>query len=75
MDKEVRGLRSTNRWSQNGHGDGKYSIGNGAATEPTRVTHGREQRWGDCLREQGVLGGGGQKGGNQDNYNSIINKI
>ena len=29
---------------------------------------------GDWLRESGVLGGGGQKGKNQDNCNSMINK-
>ena len=32
--EEVRGLRSTNRQSQDGHGDVKYSTGNGAANEP-----------------------------------------
>ena len=50
-DKEVRGLRSINRWLQNSHGDVKYSIGKGVAKEFTHVTHGCEQRWGDCLRE------------------------
>ena len=34
MGEEVRGFRSTNRWSQNSHGDVKYSIGNGAAKQP-----------------------------------------
>ena len=33
MGEEVRGLRSTNRWLQNSHGDVKYSIGNGVAKE------------------------------------------
>ena len=28
-----------------------------------------------CLKEWGVLGGGGQKGKNQDNCNNVINKI
>ena len=58
----MRGLRSTNRQSQNSHGDVKYSIGNGVATEPICVTHGHEQLWGDCLRESGALGRGGQGG-------------
>lgn len=26
------------------------------------MTHGHEQWWGDCLREQGALGGGGKSG-------------
>ena len=34
MGGELRGLRSTNRQSQDGHGDVKYSTGNGAANEP-----------------------------------------
>ena len=33
MGEEVRGLRSTNRQSQNSRGDVKYSTGNGAAKE------------------------------------------
>ena len=37
MGEEVRGSRSTN-----GHGDVKYSIGNGVAKELTHVTHGHE---------------------------------
>ena len=36
---------------------------------------GHEQWFGDCLREWGVLGGGGQWRKDQDNGNSIINKI
>ena len=51
--KEVRGLRSTNRWLQNSHGDVKYSTGNGVAKALTRMTHGHEQQWGDCLWEWG----------------------
>ena len=51
MGEEVRGLRSISRWVQNSHGDVKYSIGNGLAKELTRMTHGHEQWWGDCLRE------------------------
>ena len=60
MGEEVRGLRSANRWLQNSHGDVKYSIGNGVAKEPMHMTHGHEQWCGDCLRELGVLSGGGQ---------------
>ena len=33
IGEEVRGLRSTNRYLQNNHGDIKYSIGNGVAKE------------------------------------------
>ena len=33
MGEEVRGLRSTNRQLWNSHGDVKYSVGNGVATE------------------------------------------
>ena len=49
--EEVRGLRSTNRWLQNSHGDVKYSVGNGVAEELICMTHGHEQWCGDCLRE------------------------
>ena len=52
----------------------KYSIGNGVDKELIHVTHGHEQWW-DCLREWQVLGGGVVKGENQDNCNSIFNKI
>ena len=48
MNEEVRGLRSTNRWLQNSHGDVQYSIGNGVAKELTHMAHGHEQWWGDC---------------------------
>ena len=40
--------------------DVKYSIGNGVAEELICMTHGHEQWCGDCLRELGVLGVGGQ---------------
>ena len=40
MYEEVRGLRSTHRWSQNSHGDVKYSMGNGVAKELMCMTHG-----------------------------------
>ena len=39
-----------------------YSIGNGVAKELIHMTHGHEQRGGDCLREWGILGGGGKWG-------------
>ena len=50
-------------------------IGNGEAKELICMTHGHEKRHEDCLREWGLLGGGRQRGGNQDNYNSITNKM
>ena len=67
MGEEVMGLRSTNRELQNSHGDVKSSTGNGAAKELICMTDGHEQRWGNCLREWGMLGGRGKKGENQDN--------
>ena len=39
MGVEVRGLRSTNGWLQNSHGDVKYTIGNGVARELIHMTH------------------------------------
>ena len=39
MGEEVRGLRSTNGWLQNSHGDVKYTIGNGVARELIHMTH------------------------------------
>ena len=74
MGKEVRGLRSRNRWLQNTHGDVKYSIGSGVATELIHITHGHEQWCGDCLRVGGYWVER-IKGENWDNCNSIINKI
>ena len=53
MGEEVRGLRNTNRWLQNSHGDVKYSIGNGVTKEITCMTHGPEQWYGDGPREWG----------------------
>ena len=53
----------------------KYSIGNGVAKELICMTHGHEQRYGDCLKEWEMLAGGGPRAKNQDNCNSIINKI
>ena len=47
---EVRGLRSTNRLLQNGHGDVKYGMGNGVAEELTCMTHGHELKWGNTGR-------------------------
>ena len=62
MGEEVRGLESTNWYSQNSHGDVNYSIGNGVAKECIPMTHGYERRGGDGLRECGVLGQEGKKG-------------
>ena len=42
IDEDVSGLRSTNRYLQNRHGDVNYSIGNGVAEELTRMTHAHE---------------------------------
>ena len=56
MGKEVKGLRSTNRWLQNSHGDVKYSIGNGVNKVRICMTHGHEQWCGDCPREWGCWG-------------------
>ena len=50
-------------------------MGNGVAKEVVHMTHGHERWWGDCLRECRVLGGGEHGRKNQDNLNSIINKI
>ena len=75
MDEEVRGLRHINRQLQNSHGDLEHSMGNEVAKEPIHMTHGHEQWCGECLREWGVLGGMGKRGGNWNNFNSIINKI
>ena len=63
MDEEVRGLRSTNRWLQNSHGDVQYSIRNGVAKRLIHMTHGLEHWWGDDLKEWGcwVEGGEGRK--------------
>ena len=59
LGEEVRGLRSTNRYLQNSHGDVKHSKGNGVAKALIHMTQGREQWCGDCLREWEVLGGEG----------------
>ena len=53
----------------------KYSIGNGVTEEVIWMTHEHEQCFGDCLRERGVLGVGGQRGKSWDNCSVIINKI
>ena len=71
----MKELGSTNRQSQNSHGDVQYSIGNGVAKELIGMDHGHEQWCRDCLREWGPLGRGGQRGKNWDNCNNIINKI
>ena len=76
MGEEVKGLRSTNRQLQNSHKDVKYGIGNGVAKEVIHMTHGHELQWGGyCLKEWVVLDGEEAKWKNQDNGNSIINKI
>ena len=46
MGKEVRGLRSTDKYFQNSHGAIKYSIGNGVAKESTRGPWTRIMVWG-----------------------------
>ena len=56
-------------------GDVKYSIGNGVDKELIHMTHGHEERWGDCLKEWGLLGGGSERGKNWGNFTSVINKI
>ena len=50
-------------------------MGSGVALELIRMTHGREQCWGWGCKTEGAgdAGWGGQRGENQDNYNSIIN--
>ena len=40
----------------------KYSVGNGEAKELLCMTHGHEQWWEGCLRDWGVLVGGGRRG-------------
>ena len=40
-----------------------YNIGHGEAKELICMIHGHEQWWGACLREWGLLGGEGSKGG------------
>ena len=75
MGEKVRRLRSRNRSLQNSHGDVKYSMGNGVAKELVCMACGHEQWWGVCLREWGMLSGGGTRGEKQENYNSIINKM
>ena len=57
----MRGLRSTNRWLENTHGDIRYIIGNGVAKELISMTHGHAQWCGNCLREWGMLSGGETK--------------
>ena len=74
MGGKVQGLRSTNLQVQNRQGDVKNSRGNGVVKELICMTHEQEPRQGGLLEGMGVPGGG-QRGENQDNYNSIINKI
>ena len=49
--QKVKGLRSINWFSQNSHGDVKYSIGSIVAKEYICMTHGHGQWCGDCLKE------------------------
>ena len=70
---KVQGLRSTNRQLQSSHGDVKCSRGSEVAKELTGMTQGQERWCGGCLRECWVEGD--KRGKNQDNCNSIINKI
>lgn len=42
--------------------------------ELIHMVHGHKQWYGNCLKEWGVLGGGGQVGKNWGNSNSTINK-
>ena len=55
-------------------GEVKNGIGNTEVKELICTTHGHELRWGDA---GGVGGAGwrGDRGGNWENCNSIINKI
>ena len=62
MGEEARGLRSTNRWLPNSHGDVQYSTGNGVAKELVRMINGHEQGRGDCWRKWELPGGGGKRG-------------
>ena len=52
----------------------KHSTGNGVAKEPTHDPWIWTMLWG-LLEGDGVLGGWGQRGKNQDNCNNIINNI
>ena len=56
-------------------GNIQYSVGNGVPKELIRMTHGHEQWWRNCLWDWGMVGGGGQKGKNHDNGNSITKNI
>ena len=54
--------KSTNWQLQNNHGDVKDCIEIIVAKEYICMNHGHGQWYGDCLREWGGLGGGGQRG-------------
>ena len=58
----------------NRQGEVKNSIGNREAKELTHTTNGHELR-GVIAGGKGVLGRGGQRKKNWNNYNSIINTI
>ena len=72
--KEVRELRSNKQAVKNSHGDVKYSIGNGVTKELIHMTMDKNNG-GGIAKEVGGLGREGQKRKNQDNCNSVINKI
>ena len=74
MGKMVQGIRGINS-GYNINRDVKNSIGNGEAKELICMTHRHELRWEGLPEERGVPGGGGQRGRNWDNCNSIINKM
>ena len=74
MGEEGRGSGSTNRQLQRSRGDVKDSTGNGEDKELVHMTAGHERWWGTAQGSEGAEGGG-QRGKNQANYNSIINKI
>ena len=52
----MKGLRSTNWWLQNSHGDVKYTIENGEAKELIHMTHGHELKKGGLLEGMGGAG-------------------
>ena len=58
---------------ENRQGQGKNSVGNTEAKELICTTYGHELNVGECGAE-GVCSAEGNKGGEWDNCNSIINK-
>ena len=76
MGEWVRGegIKKYKQIVKNSHGDVKYSIGNGVTKELIHMTMDKNNG-GGIAKEVGGLGREGQKRKNQDNCNSIINKI